>query len=396
MHRILLVCALLLAACGGDDTASDATSTSAPRPDEEPGGEQPSETSTTNAPSTSEASGPVEVGPLESVVTGLEVPWDIAFAGDDTLLVTERNGRVRVVEDGTVREEPAGTVDVSARGEGGLLGIALHPEFPDDRRAYLYLTTTDGNRVSSFEVTEDLTLGQEQTVLDGIPAAAVHDGGRLAFSPDGMLYVTTGDASDPDAAADVGSLAGKILRVTPDGSVPHDNPFDGSPVWSYGHRNPQGLAWDADGQLFASEHGPTGEFGLCCNDEINRIEPGGFYGWPYLAAGTEGAQGRPPADPIPPIATSGNEATWAPGGMVVLGEGDDRTLLVATLARSELLRFDLGASADGPLEPTTAADGFGRLRVVTQGPDGCLWVATSNRDGRGDPDEGDDRLLRTC
>ena len=384
--------ALVFIACGGSDepsgtatteasATSDSTSTTA------------DETSTT---ATDAPSGPVEIGPLETVVTGLEVPWAIAFVDADTFLVTERSGRVRVVEGGELRTEPVLAVDVFSEGEAGLLGIALHPEFPDERSAYLYMTRSSGNQVVRFDVGQDLTLSGGEVILEGIPFAPFHDGGRIAFGPDGMLYVTTGDAGQPELAADPGSLAGKILRIAPDGSVPSDNPFDGSPVWSYGHRNPQGLAWDDDGQLFASEHGPSGDFGLCCNDEVNSIEPGGFYGWPYLAATTEASAGEPPEDPIPPIATSGSDDTWAPAGTTVVGEGENRTLLLATLAGNSLLRFDLGAEVGAPVEAEVVTDDFGRLRVATTGPEGCLWVATSNRDGRGEPVAEDDRILQSC
>jgi aldose sugar dehydrogenase len=391
VRALVAVAALLAAGCGDDGSEAATTTTSSTTT---------SSTTTTSTPTTSAdvepPPAPVELGELETVVTGLEVPWSVAFVDSDTLLVTERDaGRVRVVEDGRLRPEPALTVDLGATREGGLLGVALHPDFPDERSAYLYYTTGGDNRVARYDVAEDLTLSGEQVVLTGIPAAPVHDGGRIAFGPDGMLYVSTGDARTPESAARLDSLAGKILRVAPDGSVPPDNPFEGSPVWSYGHRNPQGLAWDAEGRLFATEHGPSGEFGLCCNDEVNLVEPGRFYGWPYRMGLSEGAGGEPPAETVEPIATSGG-GTWAPAGLTVLGEGSERTMLVATLEGSALLRFDLGDQIRAPVEPEVAADGLGRLRVAATGPDGCVWVATSNRDGRGDPAPQDDRLLRAC
>lgn len=158
----------------------------------------------------------------------------------------------------------------------------------------------------------DLTFGDEEVLLDDIPAAPAHDGGRIAFGPDGHLYVAAGDALEPETAADEESLAGKILRIDVDGDIPEDNPADASPVYSFGHRNVQGLAWDDDGNLYASEHGPTGEFDLCCNDELNLIEAGGFYGWPFTMGEVGGADGEPPADTIEPVANSG-DGTWAPG-----------------------------------------------------------------------------------
>lgn len=327
----------------------------------------------------------LDFGRVEMVAGNLEVPWDVAFVDRDTLLVTERPGRVRVVDRGRVREEPAAQLNV-VDGEGGLLGIALHPEFAEQRFAYVYYTHASGNRLSRFRVTDDLRLENEELLIGDIPAASVHDGGRVAFGPDGMLYVTTGDAGSPDRAAEPGSLGGKILRMTPEGEVPPDNPFGDSPVWSYGHRNPQGLAWDEEGTLYAAEHGPSGDLGLCCHDEVNRIEKGGFYGWPFRAGRVEAGGGDPPAEPVAPIAASGEE-TWAPAGLA-WREG---ALFVALLAGERLLRV----STDGE-RVETALEGFGRLRAAVIGPDECLYLTTSNRDGRGDPQAQDDRVLRVC
>lgn len=350
--RALVLVLLLASGCGGD------------------GGE---------ATTAEERGERLEFGRVETVVGDLEVPWEIAF-------VTERPGRVRIVDGGRLREEPAAQLDVAASGEGGLLGIALHPEFSDQRFAYVFYTHASGNRLSRFRVTDDLRLENEELLIGEIPAAPFHDGGRIAFGPDGMLYVTTGDAGSPERAADLRSLAGKILRITPAGEVPPDNPFGDSSVWSYGHRNPQGLAWDEQGTLYAAEHGPSGELGLCCHDEVNWIEKGGFYGWPFRAGRVEAAGGEPPADPVAPIAESG-EDTWAPAGLA----WREDTLFVAALAGERLLRV----SPDGE-RVETALDGFGRLRAAVVGPDECLYLTTSNRDGRGDPQAEDDRVLRMC
>lgn len=389
----LLTAALLVASCGDDDgadrevaeTTSTAVSTTITTPDD--GGDQTT-TTTTEAPAL------LPLGEPETVVGDLSVPWEIAFVDGSTLLVTERPGVVRAVEDGQVRADPVLTVDAVDRGEGGALGLALHPDFPEVPSAYVYYTAAGGNRVSRFDVADDLTMSGEQVLLDGIPAAAIHDGGRIAFGPDGHLYATTGDASRPELAPDLGSLGGKILRIAADGSIPADNPFDGSPVWSYGHRNPQGLAWTADGTMYATEHGPSGEFGLGALDEINRIQPGGFYGWPFLASTTDtGYGGQPPAEPIAPVASSGDD-TWAPSGLAVAAGDDGPVLLVAALAGEALLRFDV---ADDGIEPRGAATGgVGRLRIAEVGPDGCLYVGTSNTDGRGNPAPEDDRILRSC
>ncbi len=221
---------------------------------------------------------------VETVAEGLDTPWDLAFAPDGRIFFTERPGRLRVIEGGRLRPEPVATIpEVVERGEGGLLGLALDPDFAGNGHLYLYHTYSgsDGglrNRVVRYTLADRAGargLTEPRVILDDIPAAAIHNGGRIAFGPDGKLYVTTGDAAAPALAQDRDSLAGKILRLNPDGSVPDDNPFPGSPVYSYGHRNPQGLAWQpGTGQLYATEHGPS------AHDEVNLIAPGDNYGWP--------------------------------------------------------------------------------------------------------------------
>lgn len=371
---VALATALIAACTGGDGGNGGEAGTSAPA---------------------SAGSGLDEV---ETVASGLEVPWALAFVDERTILVTERPGRVRVVRDGRLQPDPVLELTVVEGGEGGLLGIALHPRFPDERFAYLYYTHAQGNRVSRFPVLDDLRFGDEEVLLAGIPAARLHDGGGVAFGPDGMLYVATGDARRPERAADPSSVAGKILRLRPDGGVPADNPLGrDSPVFSYGHRNPQALDWDAGGRLYASEHGPTGEFGMCCHDEVNLIRGGAFYGWPFMAGRAEADDGSPPAEPVAPVATSGTD-TWAPAGLAVHEPpGGPKSLLVAALGSGRLLRFVV--DGDDPAaagEAETALDGMGRLRAVAIGPDGCLYLTTSNTDGRGDPAAGDDRILRSC
>ncbi|MDW8059278.1 MAG: PQQ-dependent sugar dehydrogenase [Thermomicrobium sp.] len=342
-------------------------------------------------------SGPVELR-VETVVGGLEAPWEVAFAPDGRLLLTERPGRVRLVRDGQLVPEPVLTLPVAATGEAGLLGLALHPDFPTTPWVYLYYTYSEGDRLWN-RVVRCTAMGDRLVdpvvVIDRIPGATIHDGGRIAFGPDGKLYVTTGDAREPTAAQDLNSLAGKILRLEPDGSVPADNPFPGSPVWSYGHRNPQGLAWTSDGRLYATEHGPTGDLGLAAHDEVNAIEPGRNYGWPFVV-GTLVRQALP--DAVPPVIESGT-ATWAPSGATFVRSGRipqwQGNLLFAGLRSQTLWRLVLspdGRSAE-LLEPLYRGE-FGRLRTVVEGPDGALYLLTSNRDGRGSPRRGDDRLLR--
>lgn len=387
MHRVLALLlasglvAGLLAGCGGDDDPETAT-------------EEPERT----APGPEQRGGELDFDRVETVAEGLEVPWEVAFPDRSTILVTERPGRVRVIEDGELRDRPVAELDVVDQGEGGLLGMALHPEFPDTRAAYLYYTSSEGNRVSRFSVDEQLRFGDEEELV-AIPEGPVHDGGRIAFGPDGLLYVGTGETGEPDLAAERDSLAGKVLRITEDGEPADDNPFGDSPVFSWGHRNVQGLDWDRGGNLFASEHGPSGELGLCCHDEVNLLTEGGFYGWPFFAGEAPAQPGDPPAEPIDPLIESGAETTWAPSGLAVHEppEGPG-AVLVANLAGQDLLSFAIRGDGSEPAlgEPDVALDGLGRLRAATLGPDGCLYLTTSNTDGRGNPGPADDRLLRVC
>ncbi|MCS7234927.1 MAG: PQQ-dependent sugar dehydrogenase [Armatimonadota bacterium] len=324
-------------------------------------------------------------------VRGLEIPWSLAFAPDGRAFVTERPGRVRVVRDGRVDPQPAAILPVAHVGEGGLLGIALHPRFPNPPYVYLYYTyQQDGlrNRVERFRE-QGGRLVRDRVVVDDIPGAFVHDGGRIRFGPDGMLYVGTGDARQPSLAQDPRSLAGKILRVTPDGGVPADNPFPGSPVYSLGHRNVQGLAWHPQTRrLYSTEHGPSGERGFA-HDEVNLIRPGANYGWPEVVC-SEGS--RP--EFVDPLACSGDD-TWAPSGAEFVRRGSWRgRLLVANLRGAHLRAFVLSHDGSRVERQEVVLSGFGRLRDVVEGPDGAVYVLTSNRDGRGRPADADDRILR--
>jgi len=312
-----------------------------------------------------------------TVATGLAVPWGIAFLPDGSALVSERDtARVVRIDDSQTRT--VGTVaGVMARGEGGLLGIAFA-----DERVYAYYTTPEDNRVVRM-AWNDGVLGAAEPILTGIPKAGIHNGGRIAFGPDGMLYVATGDAAVPDSAQDPASLAGKILRIAPDGSVPADNPLPGSPVFSLGHRNVQGLAFDSRNRLWASEFGQTDA------DELNLISPGSNYGWPEC----EGACGRDPY--VDPFVQWKPTSTASPSGVAILND----SAYVASLRGQVVFDVPLegAATASEPTRETVsqlALGDLGRLRTIVAAPDGTLWLTTSNTDGRGDPRAGDDRILR--
>ena len=331
---------------------------------------------------------------VETVAENLEVPWGIAFAPDGRSFVTERGGNLRVIENGILNPEPIKILDVSGF-EGGLLGIALDPNFEENHHIYLYYTYNDFfstyNKLSRFTESNN-ELSDELILLDKIDGGSIHDGGRIKFGPDGMLYVTTGEAGIPDRAQDLNSLGGKILRINPDGTIPDDNPFENSPVYSYGHRNPQGLDWDpVTGKLIISEHGPSGERGFA-HDEINVIEPGKNYGWPKVV-GDE-------TDPryTNPILHTGDE-TWAPSGASFYNSDNipewENKYFIATLRGNHLRMLDLDIENNEVISSEALFQGeFGRLRDARVGPDGNLYILTSNHDGRGLPEPNDDRILR--
>jgi glucose/arabinose dehydrogenase len=287
-----------------------------------------------------------------------------------------------VVENGTTHgSERFDELGAPLLGEGGLLGIAGPPEFADNQYLYVYQTVdreSVENTVRRFEVdVEQRELRNETVIIDGIPSDRIHNGGRVAFGPDGFLYLTTGDSNDPELAQDRDSLAGKVLRLEPDGSIPEDNPF-GNAVFSYGHRNPQGLTWDDAGRLWSTEHGPNAQ------DELNRIEAGANYGWPTITGSETAPELRSP------VFHSGDHATWAPAGVAAT----DGRIFFAGL-RGERL-YEAGI-VDGEVTSFVGhfAGDFGRLRAVTLGPDGeYLYLSTSNTDGRGEEQAGDDKLIR--
>lgn len=308
-----------------------------------------------------------------TVATGLDAPWSVAFAGDIPLVALRDSAEiVELSADGSSRV--VGAVEgVEPRSEAGLLGLAVD----DEQRLYVFAVGADSSRIERYELDGEpgsYALGAREVVLDGIPAGGFHAGGRIAFGPDGMLYATVGDTGDPASAQDPDSLAGKILRMTADGDVPDDNPFGGSLVYSLGHRNPQGLAWAADGTMFASE------FGQDTWDELNIIAPGGNYGWPVVEGAADDDRFVDPVQQWAP-------ADASPSGIAVI----DDVIYVANL-RGERLRSVPVA------EPSSAEELFvgehGRLRDVVGAPDGSIWIVTNNTDGRGQPRDGDDRIIR--
>lgn len=335
---------------------------------------------------------------VEAVATNLDTPWSIDFAPDRRIFFTERTGQVRVIKDGKLQPDAWIKVNAVETGESGLMGLALDPNFTQNHYVYLaYTYRNDGgkliNRLVRFRDNPATGKGEEvNTLLDGVAGGSVHDGGRVKFGPDGKLYWSTGDASIPQTAQDRESLSGKILRLNPDGSIPADNPFPNSPVYSYGHRNPQGLAWQpGTGRLYETEHGPSGSAPDCCRDEVNLIEPGKNYGWPVIT-GSRTQEGM-----VSPIIHSGDNNTWAPGGATFVTRGPWQGSLLFTGLRGQAL-YHLTLD---PADPRKVANlqsyfvqQYGRLRDVAEGPDGAIYLLTSNRDGRGNPSAKDDQILR--
>jgi aldose sugar dehydrogenase len=392
---IWLVAALLLS-CAGPPAASSPSprATNIPIPTSAP----PSSAKAT--PTASPRVGPAVVENVQLVASGLRAPWAVDLAPDGRLFVTERPGRVRIVQPGPgggLLPDPWATISVSTStdGERGLLGLALDPAFASNGYVYLYYTyVTQGGAIRNkvVRMRDQGGRGTEETIIfDGILGNNDHDGGRLKFGPDGKLYVTTGDAENGANAQDPTVLAGKIFRLNKDGSIPADNPMPGSPVWSLGHRNVQGLAWHPDtGALYETEHGPSNLFPDCCNDEVNLIVPGGNYGWPTV----RGAPGDPRFRD--PLLDSGRVETWAPSGATfATTPGPLRgSLLFATLRGQHLHRVVFGPDGRTVLfQEKLLTNQYGRLRDVFEMPDGEFLVLTSNRDGRGTPAADDDRVL---
>lgn len=310
-----------------------------------------------------------------TIATNLASPWGLAFLPDGSALVSERNtARIKRIASGTVTT--IGTVPgVRPAGEGGLHGLAVAPTFATDRLVYAYHTAANDNRVVRMRF--DTSLGTPQVIVSGIPKANIHNGGRLAFGPDGMLYISTGDANRSSRAQNPASLGGKILRVTPTGAAAPGNPTAGSRVWTLGHRNVQGLAFDGGGRLWA------GEFGQNTWDELNLIQAGRNYGWPTVEGRSSDTRF------VNPI------AQWSPAQASPSGIAFARnTVWLAALRGQRLLAVPvLNGAPDG--NPVSFLNGtHGRYRMVTTAPDGSLWLMTNNTDGRGTPRQGDDRIVR--
>lgn len=317
------------------------------------------------------------------VANNLNVPWEMVFLSDEKILFTERVGNLKIIENGKVSLITK-IPEVKVYGEGGLLGLALSPNFASNHHIFLYYTFSGKNNKTLNRVVrykfENNKISDQKILVDNIPGAIYHNGGRIKFGPDKYLYITTGDSRDSTLAQDKNSLAGKILRVDEDGIKAPDNPFKNL-TYSYGHRNPQGLAWDDSGRLWSTEHGPSGEFGLCCRDEINIIVKGHNYGWPKIT----GNQTQSNMDS--PFVQSGN-ITWAPAGATFF---QNRFFFAGLKGQAlyELKTNDNLGSINEYLK-----DGFGRIRNIVVGPDNFLYILTSNMDGRGTIHTGDDKIIK--
>lgn len=327
---------------------------------------------------------------IEIIAENLNVPWAIDISNEGKIYFTERPGTIRVIENGVLNPQPLITFESPfiSVDEGGLMGLVLDPNYSQNHYIYVVHSYRENNVtynrvVRLIENNNVATI--DKILLDKIPGNRFHNGGRIKIGPDKKLYITTGDALNASLAQDISSLAGKILRIELDGRIPVDNPFPNSPVYSLGHRNPQGLAWNSKNVLYSSEHGQS------AYDEINIITPGGNYGWP-LVQGYEESTEITVEKPL----VHSEENTWAPSGIAFINSGPWKDkLLVATLRGKQLLVVSL--NDEGTVVENIESvikDEYGRLREVIQGKDGSIYIATSNRDGRGDPDESDDKILR--
>ena len=343
---------------------------------------------------------------METVVKGVEVPWDIAFTSPDRMLFTERAGRVRQVRKGVLANEPLAVIEgvVHIGGENGLMGMCLDPEYSDNKFIYLaygYSKMENGNdsdiRVVRYTDTGN-ALENPTVIIKGFPSGSNHAGCRVRFGPDKKLYITTGERYKRALAQDMTSLGGKILRINADGSIPDDNPFVGAEfkakgarpeIWSFGHRNPQGLDWQpGTGELYSSEHGPSGSDAPGGGDEFNHVVKGHNFGWPLVHhAETNDTSDAPLVEYTPAVAPS--SGTFYDGALFPELKG---AFLITCLRGNGLIAIT--PKGDTIVKQETLVKGLGRLRAATVGPDGAIYFATSNRDGRGRGADEDDRIIR--
>ncbi len=334
---------------------------------------------------------------IKTVADNLYVPWSIVFTDSDRMLVTERNGKLRVIRNGILLEQPLKVFEeVSSDGEEGLMGLALDPDYRENKFLYISYAYGSSDNMSVKVVRfkdEGEKLSDEKTIIDGLPAERYHAGCRLRFGPDGKLYITTGDAGERKLAQDINTLYGKILRINPDGTIPADNPFPDNPVWSYGHRNPQGIDWyPGTDILYSTEHGPSGFDGPGGGDEVNIIVKGGNYGWPVVSH-RERKEGMisPVLEFTPAIAPA--------SGMFYRSDSIPQfknNYFFGCLRGSGIMRVVMDKSDPSKIlsNEMLAEVNFGRIRDIAQGPDGAIYFSTSNRDGRGRVTEGDDKIYK--
>jgi glucose/arabinose dehydrogenase len=318
---------------------------------------------------------------IDIIAENLNTPWAIDISKDNRIFFTERDGKIRTIIDGNIIAEPVAFIRAEQKGGSGLLGIALHPNFTDNHIMYIYHTYIENNKLFNKVLLlkeKDNRITDSKILIDNIPGSLYNNGGRLKIGPDNKLYISTGDASNPHLAQNLSSLAGKILRLGLNGTIPDDNPFKDSPIYSYGHRNVQGIAWNHENKkMYASEHGPSGF------DEINLIMAGKNYGWPDIKC--EGTT------EIEKAVYCFNPAL-APSGIIFpksnkLGYQND--LLITTLKGSHLRQINIDSN-----EQNNILVGYGRLRDIAEGNDGSLFILTSNKDGRGIPENNDDKILK--
>ena len=327
---------------------------------------------------------------IEVIAENLYVPWAIDISNEGKIYFTERSGTIRVIENGKLNPTPLITFSKPfiSQGEGGLMGIALDPNYSKNHYIYVMHSYIEGNQIYNRVVRlieNNNKASIDRVLIDKIPGGQIHNGGRIKIGPDNKLYITTGDAGNSALAQSYTSLAGKILRIELDGRIPRDNPFPNSPVYSIGHRNPQGLAWNSNNVLYESEHGQS------AHDEINIIKPGANYGWPLV----QGDEISTEIVTQKPLLHSG-EDTWAPSGITFINQGPwQGKLLVTNLRGQQLLVITL--NGNGEIVKNVESflkNEYGRLREVVQGKDGSIYISTSNRDGRGNPNIGDDKIIR--